>query len=277
MNKAVNVLNSLLTKGMDIICSLLGVFPRGAQLVILSIIAGVILLLLYWVVSNQDRLRLTKNRIYASFLEAVLFRHDSLITLRAQARMFGLGFLYFMCAVPPILILMIPCVLLLGQLNLRYGYKALEINKDYVLSVTLKDLKQVEGLELRTDGKIEAVTPTLRILEDKKALWRVRPNQEGSSQISVGIKNSSNSQEDNVYVSNEPKAISSGIVSSWWMGLLYPGERLIAAESPVYEIWINYPEMRYEFLGFKWHWLVVFLLVSIASGLVASKVFGVEV
>ncbi len=64
---------------------------------------------------------------------------------------------------------------------------------------------------------------------------------------------------------------------SWWMALLYPGQRIIPAPSPIREISLSYPETRYEFLGLRWHWLVIFLVFSILSGLAASKAFGVAV
>jgi len=51
----------------------------------------------------------------------------------------------------------------------------------------------------------------------------------------------------------------------------------LTAGSQVTELKIGYPPVRYQLLGIRMHWLVVFAVLSILSGLIASKIFRVEI
>lgn len=271
MNKAVNIINSSLSALMKVLLYPLEGLPKGLQLVIVSLLAGIGLLLLYGKVSNQKKLRDVKTRIYASFLEAILFRHDGLLTLRAQGRMFRLACVYFALAVPAIMVLAAPCILLLGQLSLYYGYRPLSLNEDVMLQVEYKDVEAVKRAALESSGSIEVVTPPVRVLSKKEATWRVRPIKEGPGFIKIA------EHTEEVITVNERKAIVNGRVSNWLLSFLYPGSPILDSQSPIEELWINYPEAYYTILGFQWHWIIVFFVFSLVSGLIASKIFRVEI
>ena len=59
--------------------------------------------------------------------------------------------------------------------------------------------------------------------------------------------------------------------------LLYPTETALPANSVIKEIHVNYPRRELSLWGWKIHWLVVFLVVSIISGYSLKGVFKVQI
>ena len=278
MNSAVIPLNSALTKAVDLaLLPFAGVAPVWGLLA-LSLVSGVLLLLIYGRISNQAGIRRIKKGISAAMLEAVLYRHDIKICLRAQCRMFGCGFLYFAYAVPPIIVMMLPCVLLLAQLNLRYNTLGLPAGTSAILRVKVDNLNYIDTITI-ADAKGVDVTPRLRVRGTGEVLWRLTPRPSGGeAEVTLAVGNRGEAYAQKVALpSGATRPISAKIVKGWWWALLYPGEKPIPPASPISEISLSYPEARYGLLGLHWHWMVLFLVFSILSGLAGSKVFGVAV
>ena len=276
MNRAIDTFNAGLSSIMEIILAPLGLFPQGAQLVIVSLVAGVVLVLLYGRISSQTRLRLVKQQIYASLLEAILFRHDPKVTLRAQARMLRLASLYFCYAVPSVAVLAIPCVILLGQLNIRYGSRPLPLDRDTIVTAAFRNGDFLEKLALEGGEGIEVVTPPVRVLEVPSAAWRIRPKASGKQPIAITSGGRVLAEGEIEAGAGSAPGIVSNRVSEWWLSLLYPGSRLLGPESNVAELQIAYPDAEYGILGMQWHWIIVFFVFSFLSALIAGKFCKVE-
>jgi hypothetical protein len=190
--------------------------------------------------------------------------------------MFGYGFRYFAYAVPPIAILAVPCVLILAQLNARYDVQPLKVGERATIRLRLADPQIMQTVDLKTNEALAVVTPALHIIDDKEVLWQVEPRQRGQADIAVTVGDRELFSQK-VYSGERAEIIPSRRVKHWLSALLYPGEAVLDPASPVAELIIEYPAMRYSFLGVGFHWLVVFLIVSIVAGLVASRVFRVEI
>ncbi len=239
--------------------------------------SGIIFLLIYGRVSFQRLIKRTKTSIHASLLEAVLFRHDLRTSLKAQGKMFGFGFVYFMVAIPPILILMIPCIVILAQLELRYGSRPLKIGESTVLVVRFSDPALINDAKISHDEGIE-ITPPVRIPQSAEVAWRINPKSDGIHPIQIEIPSKGVSLKENIAVGKNPGVIETGSYSSWWMRLLYPSSlRLDSRSGPVRELTLRYPEAKVTLFGMRMHWIVVFAGISILAGIVASRIFHVEI
>ena len=272
----VDGLNAALTAAADAVLWPFRALAPVWGLAVFSLLSGVLLLLIYGKISNQSGIRRIKRKISAALLEAVLFRHDLRISLGAQGRMLWYGAVYFAYAVPPILIMMVPCVLLLAQLNLRYNSAGLPPGQAGILRVRLANPNYLDSISLANVRGAE-VTPRLRIADEQSVLWRVTP-RDRDAELVVKVEANGESHAQRVLLAKDrSQPVPAVQLRDWWWGLLYPGERLLPAASPVAEIVFSYPEARYRLFGITWHWVVLFLVLSIVSGLAASKALDVAV
>jgi hypothetical protein len=272
-------LNQLITLATSLLLTPFKELAPAWGLSALSLIAGGILVLAYGRISNQKALRDVKRKIAAGIYEAVLFRHDVRLSLRAQGGMLISGFRYLAIATPPLVILIIPSLLLLAQLNLRYGSRAIKPGESVIVSLTLNDEDALFDTNLKSDSPHLRITPPLRDLSNKSISWRVDALQESSAnllalslpdgreiieQLAVGYASSS-----------EISAIKH--TSPWWQ-ILYPGATIPKEFSTTLsQLEVTYPRSELSIAGIKTNWMVLFFVISLASGLLVSKVVGVEI
>jgi hypothetical protein len=246
-------------------------------LFVISALAGVGLLWLFGRVSAQDKIRAVKKQIMASVIESVLFRHDIALCLRAQWRMLLLGLQYFARAVPPLLILAVPCLVLLAHLNLRYGYHGLNPGTSALLTVKVRDPNSLETLSLEgTATGLELIGP-VRIPEQREAVFRLDSKTVGISEFQLKL--------DNARVASLTIPVQSQVVngnkysfqlaSSALGMLLYPSSQQLPAA--IESVFLELPEQDYSLLGFQLHWAIFFFVISLLAGLVASKRLGVAI
>lgn len=247
-------------------------------LFIVSAVIGVVFLLIFGRVSNQARIREIKTSISAAFLEAILFRHDLLASLRAQGAMAWGGLRYFCLAVPPILVLLIPSIFILAQLNLRYGHRELQVGKPTIFGVRLETPEQLYRISLQSPVDGLEISPPLRIKESKEILWRITPLAPGSRELSIKLGDSGKELKTSI-ISGEtrPAVIQSRVASSWVSKLLYPGSELNGLKGFVAEHWIEYPERSIKIFGVSMHWVIFFFCISLLSGIVASRYLKIEI
>lgn len=238
----------------------------------LSIVAGILLLIVYGKISNQGAIKRVKKSIAAGIYESVLFRNDLRVSLKAQAGMFWGGMKYFGLAVPPILILMIPTLIILAQLNLRYGYRSLNANEPAIVSIEVANDTALFETQLQNSEQLKA-TPPLRNLDDRTISWRINGTPT-ELEINIGSGTLRQSVYSSGYVNKIPAEI---YVSPWWQ-FFYPGGSIPAdLKDVVKRVSISYPEQDLKLLGMSFHWLVIFAIVSIGAGIVGSKYLGVEI
>ena len=246
-------------------------------LLFVSALSGILLALVYGRVSNQAAIRRTKQKIGSLMLEAVLYRRDLAVSLCAQARMFGQAFVYLGHALPPLAILMIPSLIILAQLNLRYNARGLKPGERTLLSLKLDKPLDLKGVTLRSSGGL-LLSPPVRVPQSKEIFWRIEPVVSGMQSVTIEVEDKSVPRvRKAIYDSHFRGKLSSGRYKAWWMNLLYPGDRPFPHECVFSELYIKYPGVHYRFLGIEMHWLVIFALVSILAGVTAAKVFKVEI
>lgn len=276
MSDAVGLFNQAVGVVFDLLLAPFAGLAPVWGLLFVSVLSGVVLVLLYGKVSNQAGLRKVKNRIFSYLLEAVIYRHDLKLCLGAQAKMFAQAFVYVAYAIPPILVLMIPCLIILAQLNLRYDVRGFSSGEHGLLEVRFSDPDVLEDVQLKTSPGL-AATPALRDPEQGKAYWRLDAKGSGAQQISLNFSSSAPEFTQAVVFNQSGTAIWAKNYKNWLLSLIYPASSGFSKSGTLAELKLSYPEMRYRIFGINMHWLVVFAIVSILSGLAGSKIFGVEV
>jgi hypothetical protein len=247
-------------------------------LLFVSILAGIALAYAYGRLSNQAALRRVKRSITAGMFESVLFRSDLRTSLVAQGRMLWGGVRYFCLAIPPILLLLIPSVCILAQLNLRYGARTLEPGESALLSVNVSDTDALFEAELKAPPGV-TLTPPLRDLEHNEVVWRVQTPKSGQITEPLTLSIAGVSSHQPLFTSpTPPRTIPTHLYTSPLWQFLYPGGTVPEAlRKHVTSISITYPEQQIVVAGLHANWLVLFVCISIVAGFVASKVLGIEI
>ncbi len=271
--------NSLITTLFSLLLTPLAGLKALWGLLAISIIAGIILVYIYGKISNQAALRRVKKRITAGIYESVLFRHDLPTSLRAQGGMLVGGVRYFALAVPPLIVLLIPSLVILAQLNLRYGARALQPGEHAVITVNLANEDALFSTELSANDTTVQVTPALRDLDTQSVSWRVdatKPQDTTPATLALAVNGVQVNEP--LFTGQQPAILPTAQHTSPWWQLLYPGASLPQElRSQVRSITVTYPEQELSVAGITVHWLLLFVVVSIVAGLVASKAIGIEV
>lgn len=272
MNSIVYQLNGVSGRLFDL---LTGGHASWLALLLISVVSGVLLLLIYGRISSQRALRNVKRAIAADIIEAFLFRHSLATSLRAQGRAFLHGGKYFLLAVPPIVVLAVPCIIVLAQLNAFYGARPLKVGEQALLAA---DFTGIDPQQVRIEAP-EGVqlSPPVRIPSQGAAFWRIEGQVPGSHRVALVVGDKR--YEKTVVVGAEQDGRIMAVESAhWFESLLFPGElRLVPGQDTLQKLTLRYPEGELELLGLQLHWLVVFFVVSLLSGLLAAKIFHIEI
>lgn len=276
MNSIVDVLNAAGALGVQAALWPVSGWSHDWQLIWISALSGVLFLVVYGAVSSQHKIKGVKRQIAAALLEVVLFRHDLRALFKAQSRLFVYAGAYFIIAIPPILVLLVPCLLLLAQLNLRFAYRPLNVGEQSIVKAKVQDRRLLYRVSLEVPQNMES-TPPLRIPETQEVMWRLRAKQDlAPAEINLKLGGGKEFKRP-LALADKSALITTQYYRDWWWRILYPDTAMKAAGDLLLSFSISYPEQQHSLLGLQMHWVLIFAIVSILSGIVASRVLGVEI
>jgi hypothetical protein len=234
--------------------------------------------------SNQDRIGVVKRKIHACIFEIRLFNDNLAAILRAQGRILRQNFIYAGLSMVPMLWMIIPFVLVVAQLQARWGWDGLPTDSPTLVKVQLADDWQQHPslggggrppLELSVPDGMQVETGVW-IPSQNEFDWRVAAGREGRYEIRVGAGEESWTKE--IYVAGEggarsPKRQRFNVLHQ----LLYPAEKALPGESPIQSIQVRYPDRSLSFFGLHMHWLIAYLILSILFGFALKGRMGVTV
>jgi hypothetical protein len=254
---------------------------RGASaiwaLLVVSLVAGVMMLWLFGKTSNQARIKQVRDYIRGNMMAIRLYGDDLGLLFRLQGRILRSTAVYMGLALVPMLVMLVPVLLILTQLNLRFHVRPLAPGETAVVKVTLRDGSAVRApIELEAPGGVAIETPPVRIDSLRELVWRVRGVEPGVHQLV--IRAGDERLEKEIVVGGRWGAVSEKRTGDGFFdSVLYPGEPPIPASSPVRTVEIGYGELPLEAFGFQLHWLLVFFIASIAFGFAFKRPLGVEI
>ena len=179
-------------------------------------------------------------------------------------------------ALVPLLVMIVPVILIIVQLNLRFSSRPLEPGESATVRVVLNDPSVIDrGVVLEAPGGVRVETPGVRVPQLAEVAWRIRAERPGDYQLVIRAGDDTVKKELRVGESWGP---TSSLRSSRLTDLLlYPGEPPLARSGAVKSVEITYRRLDLSIFGWSIDWLVCFFVLSIASGFAFRKVLGVEV
>ncbi|MGI6680906.1 MAG: hypothetical protein ACOX3T_05430 [Bdellovibrionota bacterium] len=274
-----NKLNSILVAIFDIFLYPVRNFSDEIKILYISILSGIIFLLVYGKVSNQKGLKKTKRKVAARILEVALYRHSVKVCLNAQLELLKQGVRYLTYALVPLLILMIPALLIMAQMNFNFQNRGLKLNEDAIIEISFDKASDLFDYSLSSDKG--TVSPSLRIEDESKVFWKFKVDNihtKENKNITLNLVQDGGSLSIPVKLSDNGRPEFSTCSKSFFEAILFPSKYSISKDfKEIESISIRYPKAEQSYFGIKLNWIYVFLIVSILSGLVASKIFKVEI
>lgn len=274
-----SIINSILGKIFEIFFLpfiKLGPWPA---MISVALLTGLFMLFIFKHTSNQAGIRQVKNRIKAHLLELRLFKDSLGVSMKAQGQIVLANFKYMGYSLKPLLVMFIPLILILIQLNFWFAYDSLQSGQTALLKVKFEDdVSLMETpVEISASEGVIFETPPLRMEDDNEIDWRIRAQQKGVHDIVFSISG----QEFTKIISVDLKKLSRisplKTKKSFWKELLYPAESPFPRPSPIQSIEITYPSRNMNLFGWQIHWLIVYFALSIIFGFSLKGFFGVEI
>jgi len=255
--------------------------PFGARswlgMIVVSAITGVVLLFVFRCTSNQRGIRAAKDRILSHLLEVVLYRDELRVVLRAQARLAKDNLRYLGHALVPLCFMMVPVLVLLIQIDLRYGHRPLRDGESTILAVKLRpggpDLDEVSVV---APPGVEVETQALRMPSVNEVDWRLRAQAPGDYPIRIAVGGVE--YEKRLVVGERkgrvsPQRVGAGV----WQKFVNPGEPPLPADGPLASVSVTYSGASLPLFGWRIHWIWPWLILSMVFGYALKGPLRVQV
>ena len=145
MVTVVDLLNRLLTPLFDLVCWPFLAFAPIWALTAISLVTGVVMVWVFGKLSDQTTIKSIRETIRGNLIAVRLFQSDIGVMLRLQRRIFGDTFRYMRYALVPMVVLLVPVVMIMTQLNLRFAARPLEPGETALVKAYVRDAAVLEG------------------------------------------------------------------------------------------------------------------------------------
>ena len=255
------------------------------SLVPLGIVFTVFALYVFKWTSNQKALDRVKARIHAGIFEIRLWNDDLRSIARSQLDVFVQVLKQLALTIVPLLWMLIPFAIVIPQLQFRYGYSGLAPGESTLLEVKVRaeDGKELPdprrpkpALRLEAPQGVEVQTEGLWIPLENEMVWRLAGREAGSYELKFvddsGFETTKSLVVSDRVVRRSPIKVSAG---DWLGQIAYPAETPVPKNGPIESIELAYPEADVDFFGWRTHWLIAFLVLTIVFAFALRGPLGV--
>jgi uncharacterized membrane protein (DUF106 family) len=248
-------------------------------MVIVSFLTGLLMLVIFRYTSNQAGIKKIKNKIKAHLLELRLYKDSLGLSMKAQGNILLANLKYITHSFKPLLVMIVPVILILIQMNFWFGYESLKPGEQTLLKVKLEEGYNPLQTDLVLEPAPEIVieTPPLRIEEYNEINWRISSQKSGIHHVDVVVAGKKITKT--IATDTKPLSKLSPIKyrKKFVDELFYPVEAPISKDFPVKSIEVLYPAKRLNLFGFNVHWLIAYFALSIIFGFAFKGIFKVEI
>ena len=276
-----NRFNTVTSAIFDVLLAPFGEEHAWFDLVFWSVAGGIVALIVYKYVSNQGGIERAKNAIKVHLLEIRLFKENILLVITATFKILLKNALYLGHNMLPLLVMIVPMMTILFQLEAHYAHDPLPVGSVNLLVIelvasqpgvpdTATALAKSVRLEIPEGLSLDA--PPVRTADGEIA-WRFRAEQPGDHSVAIHVGDEV--IEKQIAVGGPPRKVPVLRTKSL-EGLLYPAEPALPGDSPIASIRLRYPERDLGWLpDGEMGVLATFFGLSILSGFALKGVFGV--
>lgn len=253
--------------------------PKFWGLAFLSILFGLVALLAFKKISNQKAIRAAKDRIWGHLMEIILYKDDVRVVATAQFKVMRYNLAYLGHNSIPMIALVIPFVFVVMNLDPRLRYSPIDPGQEAIVTATLRENVSFDGLDVALDAPdgVAVEAGPVRAADARTVDWRVRADDAGIYELSLRVNDATETKR--LVVGESVKMLAPKREGgNPFLELANPGEPVLAGTSPFEKIAVNYARgQTIPVFGIDMHWVLVFLLVSLAFGFAIKGALGVEI
>ena len=274
-----NKINVVCTFLFQMIYSPLVLFSPFWSLTVISILTGIFMLWIFSKTSNQQAIKLIKDKIRANLIAVRLYKEDLWIFILLQGRILRDTLIYMRYSLTPLIIMIIPIFLIIVQLHLHYSVRSLFPGEDALVKVKVNNtdlLNDMTHIVMQKSDAFNIETSAVRITAENEMDWRISGKIVGRHMIHFRVGENDITKE--LCIGIDKGGISNiRTERNIYQMILYPGESPLDNSTGIQSIEITYPPMIITIFGWKVNWLVHFLLISIIFGYALKGPLGVQV
>lgn len=276
-----NWINGILTAISNMLLAPVKTWPPAVVLIVLSVIAGVLMTVVFRYSSDQKGLKRVASLTKAQLMCLRIFKEDLGVALRCQGDILKSIGRRLWLSLPPMLVLMIPFTLVLTQLSIRYERRPIRTGESVVLAVQLTPESwpnDSDNLFLQVPSGVVVETPALRDEAAHTVYWRLglREPTDGPLTIKAGyhsIEKSFIGTDDTDRLCNvSPRRPGTGFFDR----LIYPAEPGFGGDSPVQSVDLRYPARSTPIFGIDMPWWGTFFIVSMLAAICVRPFLKVQ-
>lgn len=268
-------LNALANALGRLLLAPVGMMPGWVSATLVSAITGVLFLVIFKYTSNQPAIKRVKDDIKANLLALKLFKESASVAVWAQVSILRSALKLMVLAVGPMLVMVVPVLLILGQLSLWYQARPLRVNEDTIITLKLSDISgALPDVRMEPTDAVEIVAGPVRVPSKREICWKIQGRRPGDHRLMFTAGDESGEKE---LVIGDRFARVSSLRPDWNAGdvLLYPAEKPFDRSSLIQSIAIDYPT-RSSWTSGTDLWVVYWFAVSMVAGFAFRGVFNVN-
>lgn len=254
--------------------------PFGAAgwpaLVVISLLAGVLLLWLFKLTSRQAALAERRRLLTGHLYELGLYQDDLRIMAHIQFDLLKANLRYLAASLPSLLVLLPVMLVIVVQLDARYQRRSLHAGETMLVSATVANDRDAAqpGLSLTPGRGLHVEAGTLVDRVGREVWWRVRAETDSVSALTI-------TDGADAWTKALSPVVAHGRVAGarerggWHHLVLNPTEPVLPRDAPITAITIDLPRRDTDWAGLP-VWLWGFFGVSVVGGLAVKKWLKVE-
>lgn len=252
------------------------VLPGWLSATLVSIVSGILFLIAFKYSSHQRAIKRVKDDIKANLLALKLFKDSAWVALHAQACILFAAFRLLLLSLVPMVVMIVPVFLILGQLALWYQARPLRVGEDAVVTLTLNPANSAAAsrVELEPARAVETAIGPVHIWSKHEVCWNIQARQSGYHRLVFHA---------GPQIVEKELAIGDGFMRvsklrpawRWLDALVNPWEKPFDADSPIQSIEIAYPSRSSWTCGTD-TWVIYWFIVSMVAGFCFRRPFHVN-
>jgi len=251
--------------------------PAWLSLTVISVLLGVVLLILFKYISPQTAIGRVRDRIKARLLAMKLFKDNIPVVLKSQTQVFIAALMLLVYSLLPMLVMILPFSLVLGQLGVWYQARPLDVNEQTVVVMQLTDegSRSSSSVSLVSTDAVEVLVGPVRVPAKQQVYWKIKAIQSGVHQLQFTVGDVQIAKELVAGSGFMPVSIKRPSMDIGDL-IFHPAEKPFGKDSVVHSIEIGYPERVGPITG-SGNWVVTLFVISMLSGLAVKSSFNVKI